>query len=101
MADLTAYLNDTQSKLGNQAVVNKSGNTTYRVKASTVEVWVQPTYSTWSSAAPTSSLDLIHNRETLTATHAFNNVPDGVVSDLKLILDRKLSEYGLNRPKPR
>lgn len=97
MADLTSYLNDAQAKLGNQAAVNQSGNTTYRVKASTVEVWTQPTYSTWTLGGTPPNLDQIYNRSTLSATHLFNNVPDGVVSDLKTVLDRKLTVYELNR----
>lgn len=101
MADLTTFLTDAQTKLGNQAVVNQSGNITYRVKNSTVEVWQQPTQSTWTIGGTVPSIDDIFNLPRITSTHPFNNVPDSVVSDLRLILDRKLAAYELNRSKPR
>lgn len=100
MADLTSFLTDAQAKLGNQAAVNKSGNNTYRVKASTVEVSQQPTYSTWTIGGATPSTDNIFNLPRITSTHPFNNVPDSVVSDLRTILNGKLAVYELNRSKP-
>lgn len=100
MADLTIYLTQAQTKLGDNAVVNREGNTTYRVRTNTVEEWHKPTFSTWQLGS-NPSIDDIYNRSRIVATHLFNNVPDGVANSLKNILDRKMQAHELNRREPR
>lgn len=130
--NLTTYLNDAKSKLGNLAVVNRNGNTTYKILSSTVDeynlievatynplsnnvqidgimaswfndgvTFVPPTYATMQAAWDThkafpTKADMGLEPK-LIGAYPFSNVPDAVSTALKLLLDRKLWEYNLNR----
>lgn len=87
--DLTFYINNAKAKLGNAAVVHRTGNTTYRVKNTTVEEWFAPTVQ---SLPLGTQLDeaTYYNQQKLKTTHNINAVPDTVAEDLKLWIDLKL-----------
>lgn len=96
MADLTAYLNDTKTKLGNIAIVNRAYPNYYNLDGSNVLEYHAPEGGHFSGG--------LFYTSRLVATHAQNALPDSLASTLKMILERKLYEYNLNKgvvtPKP-
>lgn len=87
--NLTDYLNDAKTKLGNLAVVNRAYPNYYNLDGSNVLEYHAPDGGHFSGS--------VFYTSRLVATHAQNALPDSLASTLKLILDRKLHEYNLNK----
>ncbi len=96
MADMTSYLNDARAKLGNEAAVNRAYPNYYNLDGNTVKEIHAPDGGHFDGGN--------FHISRLVASHPFASVPDSIASTLKLVLDRKIHAYNLNKgistPKP-